>query len=428
MKKTALVSALLLEITAHAAVINVDNQTCTLADAIESANQEIAVIDCSAGSGADEINLPAGSTITLTSALPNVDSEITLNCQDSTITRDEMSPGFTLLTADYGSSLTLNDCTMTKGGGNQPVRGDFGGGLEAGALYGQYASVNINRSTFSDNDNGAIKLYNSNGYINDTLITNNRSESNYNRGYGGGNAAGLSLLGTNVTISRSTISGNTALGYASDGAMFLTNTYNYSADVDVINTTISNNTAGRNGGAINMQSYYNPFGGGNAELTLSSVTLANNSAGQNGGGIFNQNSELSLRRTLVSGNTAGNLGNEIFATDVYSTNLNRYNLIDLDGDDGTFGVIFDQGTSDGIIQEAALSSVLDLNLKDNGGLTPTHALVLGSPAIDFFHDAACVENEDQTGAPRPIAGGANPPGCDVGAYEFRDLIFRNGFD
>jgi uncharacterized repeat protein (TIGR01451 family) len=51
-------------------------------------------------------------------------------------------------------------------------------------------------------------------------------------------------------------------------------------------------------------------------------------------------------------------------------------------------------------------------LQDNGGATPTHALLPGSPAIDKGDDTSC-PTTDQRGLPRP-QGAA----CDIGAYEF----------
>jgi len=50
-------------------------------------------------------------------------------------------------------------------------------------------------------------------------------------------------------------------------------------------------------------------------------------------------------------------------------------------------------------------------LADNGGPTPTHALLMGSPAIDAADPSSC-PHTDQRGAPRP-SGLA----CDIGAYE-----------
>ena len=56
-------------------------------------------------------------------------------------------------------------------------------------------------------------------------------------------------------------------------------------------------------------------------------------------------------------------------------------------------------------------------LRDNGGPTPTQALLPGSPAIDHGDDAGC-PTADQRGVPRP-RGAA----CDIGAYEYGGIIY-----
>lgn len=71
-------------------------------------------------------------------------------------------------------------------------------------------------------------------------------------------------------------------------------------------------------------------------------------------------------------------------------------------------------------------------LQDNGGLTETHALHLGSPAIDAGNPAGCTNPNgtpltmDQRGYTRPVSAA-----CDMGAYEhqqpyglFLPLILR----
>jgi hypothetical protein len=53
-------------------------------------------------------------------------------------------------------------------------------------------------------------------------------------------------------------------------------------------------------------------------------------------------------------------------------------------------------------------------LADNGGPTLTHALELGSVAIDRIPEAMCGVDEDQRGEPRPAR---REPKCDVGSFE-----------
>jgi hypothetical protein len=53
-------------------------------------------------------------------------------------------------------------------------------------------------------------------------------------------------------------------------------------------------------------------------------------------------------------------------------------------------------------------------LAETGGATRTHALLLGSPAIDRIPSAVCTVATDQRGVARP----PSPGSCDIGAYEF----------
>lgn len=59
-----LIATLLFQQPASTAVIVVDEVNCTLADAIESANEDAAVGGCTAGSGTDEIQLTTDVTLT----------------------------------------------------------------------------------------------------------------------------------------------------------------------------------------------------------------------------------------------------------------------------------------------------------------------------------------------------------------------------
>ena len=92
---------------------------CTLVDAITAANTDTATGGCPAGSGADTIVLPVGSTQTLTevnndtygpTGLPVISSVITIEGQGSTITRDSEAPEFRIFGGEqYGGTDAAGD-------------------------------------------------------------------------------------------------------------------------------------------------------------------------------------------------------------------------------------------------------------------------------------------------------------------------------
>ena len=126
---------------------------------------------------------------------------------------------------------------------------------------------------------------------------------------------------------------------------------------------------------------------------------------------------LKLRYSLISGNTAS-VGGEI-ANRHISDMTTAYNLVghqELTNAEAfanfTPGASDLTATSDGTTP-TALTDILDMTLRDNGGPTDTHNLVPGSPAIDAVLAGCPPPEEDQRGVARP-QGAA----CDIGAVEF----------
>lgn len=121
------------------------------------------------------------------------------------------------------------------------------------------------------------------------------------------------------------------------------------------------------------------------------------------GGVFNETgAELNLNSTLIASQTQG--------VDCAQTSdsSDGYNL-DSDSSCALSGM-GDQSNVEAMIGP----------LEDNGGPTPTHALLFGSPALDAA-DPSCPTNvsaTDQRGISRPVEGdGAGDARCDVGAVE-----------
>ncbi len=189
--------------------------TCTLIDAINAANTDTAVGDCSAGSGEDTIELEAGATYTLTAidnttdtgdnGLPVITSQIIINGNGAIIERSSAAgtPYFRII--ENQSHFTLNEVTIRNGI------------LPVGAGGGIYNNAELN-------------------------LTNSTVSRNFTR-FGGG----IYNTGT-LNLTNSTVSGNSASteagGIFNDGTLNLTN-----STVSRNSTRLPSNTYA--GGGIN---------------------------------------------------------------------------------------------------------------------------------------------------------------------------------
>ncbi|MCP4654995.1 MAG: hypothetical protein GY856_06205, partial [bacterium] len=210
-----------------------------------------------------------------------------------------------------------------------------------------------------------------------------------------------------------------------------------SSDLELENVWIVDNQADRGGGLEVLL----------GTVTLDHVTISGNEAGGAGGGIWllgigqtlpETIGRLEIRNSTISGNHADQVGGAIFIGGAgqllveYSTiadNTNRpgdptmprlnpdlvYTLVE-----GACSA----GPAASCIYLSSKSEelpVAELGLEPlamNGGLTPTHALMPGSPAIDIVPlDAACPP-DDQRGVARPQDGdGDREASCDAGSFE-----------
>jgi hypothetical protein len=403
---------------AQGATILVDGTTCTLVDAITAANTDAITGGCTAGSGADTIALPPGSTQTLTAVnniaygpngLPVVKTAITIEGNGSTITRGSGAPGFRFFFVEPPGNLTLRETTVSGGsalpGPNEPYTWASGG-----AVFNYYAAVTLITSTISGNvaRNKGGGVYNYYG----TLTVANSTISGNTAGFRGG---GVFNYGA-VAVTKSTISGNIA-GYLGGGI----DSYGI---VTVHNSTISGNTAACDGGGVNNQGF----------LTLTDSTISGNTANCNGGGVSSSSSglgppgRLTLARTLVSGNSAPH-GPEIrsnFGPGRTSRVLaDNFNLFGHDGASGILG--FSPGSTTDLVPAKPIGAILNPILANNGGSTLTHALVPGSPAVDAVTGGGCPPR-DQRRFVRPVDGdGHGGARCDIGAVEFGAKATLNHF-
>jgi beta-glucanase (GH16 family) len=278
-----------------------------------------------------------------------------------------------------GTTATLGNLTVADGYGWQLA----GGILNNGSLTLDHVVVTGNTMATNAGDfwQGGAGIYNGNGAtfnLIDSSVTNNQA------GWSGGGL--YSFFNTTTTIVRSTINGNVSNdvggGFRSLG------------NVRITNSTLSGNTStGWHGGAI-----FHTDGA----MEIASSTIANN-IGPDWApsaifiGSFNAAvPSLELTNTIITGNHW--YACEQHAAGRVSLTSGGHNLVQ----DGSCS----PASSDQVVGDAKIGP-----LADNGGPSLTHALLLGSPALDAGDDTTCPAT-DQRGTPRPQ--GAH---CDIGSYE-----------
>jgi CSLREA domain-containing protein len=305
-----------------------------------------------------------------------------------------------------------------------------GGGLSAGI-------VNAGELVFADSEaNGALD-----GIFNELLATATVTDSVLRD-----NTFGIRNFGV-ATLERCLIHGNTTL--PGDSGAGVTN----SGILDMVDAVVSDNSASdgagiHNTGTANLHNCTisgnqtsgvggTGSGGGirnTGTLEMVNCTVSENEAltGQ-GGGIWNESGSLVMRNCTVSGNMAGDGG----GVAVTSGSVQLANTIvalnaaadgpDCQGPVGSLGfnllgnaTACDPTAAEGDLVGSGASPIDPLlgPLQDNGGPTPTRALLLGSPAIEAGNPLtpgsggnAC-ESSDQRGVARPQG-----TRCDIGAFE-----------
>jgi hypothetical protein len=215
--------------------------------------------------------------------------------------------------------------------------------------------------------------------------------------------------GADVTISGLTITnGNANLN--TDGVSLGGGIFNNGGTLTITNSTLSGNSASDAGGGIfNSVSHSNAT---NVSATITNSTLSGNSAGI-AGGILNSQVGSTCCATVTIGDTVLNAGAGANIGNLFSGTITSlgYNLSSDDGGG------FLTGPGDQINTAPMLGP-----LQDNGGLTFTHALLTGSPAIDKGKNFSAATTDQRgpgfartvdLGLPRPTGG----DGTDIGAFE-----------
>ena len=303
--------------TAHAATITVNETTCTLIDAIRSANDNTSHAGCASGAaGLDTIELAADVTLTASygdyqgdTGLPAVSSQIVINGNGRTIARDGSADPFRLFFVDSSGDLTFNNVTLT---GGYSDTYSFSGppyyyyyGPMGGAVFVDEGKLTINGSTVTHNRAAHVAY-----------------SGPYYTSYNGQGGAVYSRNG-DVTISDSTFTYNAS---GDDGGAVTAeefSTLSVSDSIFTYNTSLSNDA-----GAIKIS---------NSATTITGSTFARNSATSQGGAIYSEDeSSLTIARTVIEENAAGTGGGGLYAgeTDLTLTDSTISNNTSHDGEGG----------------------------------------------------------------------------------------------
>lgn len=285
----------------------------------------------------------------------------------------------------------------------------------------------------SGNDQSTVFFILSRGnvHINDLTITGGNASSDLT-GVGGGILIGVNTGNVTLTLANTVVSGNKAT-ISGGGIYALAAKPPYMNTLNIINSTIANNSAAAAGGIYNAE--------GNTVNVVNS-TISGNSAAGNGavGGIENIG-WLNITNSTITANSGfygginnyaiANVKNTIIAGNISNTSIagavpdfigpvtsQGYNLVGVV--DGSDGWIASDLTG---IPAVPLNPLLG-PLANNGGPTFTHALLTGSPAINAGSNALAVDADnsllttDQRGVGFPRITGSS---VDVGAYELQSL-------
>ena len=422
--------------------LDYSNTDVSLREAIDSANGSV---------GADTITFASPlfdtpQTINLTSQLPTIIDALTitgpgaelltLDAGNGTDNNAGTGDGFRISNIDDGDdtsqfNVILSGLSLTGGDPNSGDNSGVGGAIRSRENLTVSDSMISGNSTFAEG--GGIYSYRGDLTVSGSTISGNSTSGNFAHGGGIYSRAG------DLTVTGSTISGNSTSGVAAHGGGI----YNFGGDLTVTGSTISgNSTSGSDadGGGI-----YSDTNLTDQTMRIIRSTISGNSTAGRGGGFFNFDGRTVIESSTITDNTAptgygggvASYGDNATSTEITGSIIAGNNGEDVAVTGGTTnsfvsgghnligsGADFDSGTQnalDNFTQTGDQTGVDPMlgPLASNGGPTETHALLMGSPAIDAG-DPAITNGFDQRGAPfvrvfdDPVATGN---AADIGSYE-----------
>jgi len=238
----------------------------------------------------------------------------------------------------------------------------------------------------------------------------------------GSHSAGGGIYARKASLIRSAVSGNAASSapsYALGGGVFTTSSLYaqsstisgnsasegaavFSGSAVIIDSTISGNDASAVGG-VYARNYAQVY---NSTIVKNTSFLTDYAAGL----FVAAPNNITLQSSIVALNSIDATVVDIGASGVATTIVGANNLVTA----VAAGITVPNGT---IVADPQIGL-----LGNNGGPTQTHALRWNSPAIDHGNNLRPLDF-DQRGFER-VTGAS----VDIGAFEFVDAIFDNGFD
>ncbi len=304
----------------------------------------------------DTINFDSslnGQTITLTRGELLVGKSVTINGPGANLLAVNGNAASRVFRIGFGKTVTISGITIKNGG------------IANGAgIYNNHATLTVDSCTLSGNFGGLWggAIYNDGSDYGSAMLTVTNSTLNGNRANDGAGIYNYGHYGSaTLEVLNSTIRGNTAGAWGAG-------IYNFgalgSATLEVVNSTVSGNSADSGGGIYN-DGY---SGGSNASLTITNSTLSGNvGGGIRNYGYFGSSATVEIGYTILNTGLGANIGNSYGTVSSLGYNLSNDN-----------GGGFLAATGDQINTPPLLGP-----LQDNGGPTFTHALLVGSPAIDM---------------------------------------------
>ena len=332
--------------------------------------------------------------------------------------------------SDSGGAILVDSGTVTI------KRGDYNNndaGGNGGAIFiNGGATLKIASSNFTINKNraggagGAIYSNGANLIIqrDPTQSLGNVSIASNSAGNGGG---AIFALGGQLSVDEIQINNNSSNG---SGGAIVVSGVKPPNPASISRTYFHDNSSNTNGGAIYLDNF--------SALNLSASTFTRDRASRLGGGVYvDVLSSLNVLNSTFLGGTHregivvnSGLANVVFST-ILAANLGTGSTPNLNLSNSILrevtcaSSVHDDGLNLQFQSTSCPGSIPTMNpdldprlLQNNGGPTPTVALLTGSPAVDAIALGDCVDQDsnpvktDQRGFGRPAG-----PACDIGAFE-----------